>query len=392
MKFAYCVTPHIGGTYTVFRHLRQGLAPHGIDVRWLGVGTSVADMPDSEFGESIDAALPEEEQAETMIQILNAGGYDGVFINVLTARMQMNIARYLPRHLLRVMIVHNITPGTYVAAQAIRDHVHATVGVSKRCRTDLINLYHFLPKRTLTIENAVDARGMRGIERMASNRPGLRMVFLGRVEDASKGVMLLPALLDELPRDFTLTIAGDGPDLPRLKTRLARFADRVTYLGFVAPERISTVLLNHDALIMPSRFEGFGLTLVEAMAAGCVPVATMLSGVTDTIVTHGQTGFLFPLGDMRRAALIMAALTEQTVRTRMSNAARAVVLKDFTIERMGQRYAELIHTIKANPPAIAPVLPVSEWSIPRGLRAGLRTYLPVPVKNWVRGWRERHSA
>ena len=36
MKFAYFVRPHIGGTYTVFKQLRKGLAMHGIDVHWLG--------------------------------------------------------------------------------------------------------------------------------------------------------------------------------------------------------------------------------------------------------------------------------------------------------------------------------------------------------------------
>ena len=38
LKFAYFVLPHIGGTYTVYKSVRAGLATHDVEVRWLGVG------------------------------------------------------------------------------------------------------------------------------------------------------------------------------------------------------------------------------------------------------------------------------------------------------------------------------------------------------------------
>lgn len=45
MKLAYFVIPHIGGTYSVFKHLRKGLAAYDIDVRWLGVCKETYGLP-----------------------------------------------------------------------------------------------------------------------------------------------------------------------------------------------------------------------------------------------------------------------------------------------------------------------------------------------------------
>ncbi|MDX7324888.1 glycosyltransferase, partial [Providencia rettgeri] len=59
---------------------------------------------------------------------------------------------------------------------------------------------------------------------------------------------------------------------------------QATFLGAVHPEAVFDLLLRHDVLVMPSRFEGFGLTITEAMSAGCIPVVSRIRGVTDTIV------------------------------------------------------------------------------------------------------------
>jgi glycosyltransferase involved in cell wall biosynthesis len=396
LKFAYFGLPHIGGTYSVFKHLRSGLADFGVEVRWLGMGpwSAIEDptwQPDLSFGEIVDpqGSEPERHHAARLVNAIANGRFDGVFVNVLADRVQTNIVRYLPHNILRIMIVHSITPGTYAAARSIRDHVHASVGVSERCRRDLIAQFGFHADRTFAIPNAVDVAPFIALSRPPRPRHGLRVIYLGRVDDTPKGVFWLPKIMDALACSVTLTIAGNGPDLEALKRSLSRHTDRVTFLGSVAPDRIPELLAAYDVLVMPSRFEGFGLSIVEAMAAGCVPVASRIRLVTDTIIDHGENGFLFPVGDWGEAAVQIETLNRDPVLLdRMSKAARQKAQRGFDLGRTATEYSRLIESLGTDPPAIAAPLKIDNWSMPAGLRAGLRTYLPRPVKNWLRVLRE----
>ncbi|PRD51741.1 glycosyltransferase family 4 protein [Phyllobacterium myrsinacearum] len=397
MKFAYFVRPHIGGTYTVFRQLRAALAEKDIDVRWLGMASygvpcDAQWLPEFSYGSLVETpnGASERDQAEALAQALEEGQFDGIFINVLSDRIQTNIARYLPDRFLRIMIVHNITAGTYSAAGAIRDHVHATVGVSDRICSDLVRKLGFPADRTFAIPHAAGTSAVRQFKREPSPDDILRVIFLGRVEDASKGVLWLPDIFAHLPQSIHLTIAGDGPDLERLKSRMAPHQRQAAFLGAVHPEAVFDLLLRHDVLIMPSRFEGFGLTITEAMSAGCIPVVSRIRGVTDTIVDDGTNGFLFTIGNVREAAEIIGQIhsSPQTAHW-MSDAARCKADGTFTIGNMAERYDGVIRQITAHRPAIAPSLRIKDWAMPKGLRPGLRTFVPRPVKNWLRMMRER---
>jgi glycosyltransferase involved in cell wall biosynthesis len=193
----------------------------------------------------------------------------------------------------------------------------------------------------------------------------------------------------ELPGTIRLTVAGDGPDLLNLKRRFGS-DPRTQFLGTVASDDLPMVLSNHDVLIMPSRFEGFGLSLAEAMAAGCVPVASRIAGVTDAIVEHDNTGFLFPVGNWREAARYIRLFADRPdLLAAMSARARQRASQMFDAGRMAASYAKLITTLTANPPQIARPLLIEGWRYPSGMRSGLRTFLPAPIKNVLREARER---
>ncbi|MEO4001493.1 glycosyltransferase family 4 protein [Mesorhizobium sp. CAU 1732] len=397
MRFAYFVKPHMGGTFTLFSHLRKGLAAHGIEVEWIALedaGARPGLLPDDDAraGAFVACASTNDGfRAAAMMDALAQRRYDGVFVNVLADRVDMNLARYLPASMTRIMIVHNITPGTYGAARAIREHVHATVGVSERCRRDLVSAYGFDAKRTVAIPNAVDVEAVAMRARPPRSRDdGLRLLYLGRIEDASKGVFWLPDILSKTAEPMTLTVAGDGPDLTKLKARMTRFGDRARFAGSVAQADVPDLLLAHDVMIMPSRFEGFGLTIVEAMAAGCVPVVSHLAGVTDTIVQNGVTGLLFPIGERGIAAACIDELArDPALLDAMSVRSRERARRCFGLEQMADSYAALMRDVVTRKPPVPAALPLSQWAYPSGLRTGLRTYLPQNVKNWLRGARER---
>lgn len=400
IKFAYFGFPHIGGTWTVFTSLRSGLRVHGIEVRWLGVGPEAQAAYDNSHwvheradGVVIEPqATDEAAQGKALVEYLDhSGEFDGVFVNVLASRVQTNAIRYLNPRIKCIMIVHNITPGTYAAARVIRNHVHAAVGVSPRIRKDLVHQLGFDAMRTVAISNAVDFTAFANEKVPKPEGAPLRLLSLGRLSDTDKGVFWLPQILHHL-KDIPvqLTIVGDGPDRVELESRCLPFGNRVRFVGRVSPAEVPAVLAEHDVFLFPSRFEGLGLSLVEAMAAGCVPVATQIKDVTDFVVKHGKTGFLFPMGNTREAAAAVRQLADKPGRlSEMSAAARSQNPERFSIPIMAEQYVSLLGAVMKQSPAVSRKLSVIDWAYPSGLRAGLRSHLPDGLKNMLRLMRER---
>jgi glycosyltransferase involved in cell wall biosynthesis len=312
--------------------------------------------------------------------------------NVLGGALEANLVRYLPAELPRILIVHSISRATYKAARAVRDWVDATVAVSPRIRLDLIRHEGFRAGRVHVIPNSVAPD-------FAPRRPGnpaeLRVLSLGRVEHSSKGVNWLPEIvryaLDGGLR-IALTVAGDGPDLDRLKNDISRqgLAGHVRCLGFVPRVQVPALVRAHDVLLLPSIFEGLSISLLEAMAGGSVPVASRIRGVTDYAIAEGQTGLLFPIGDTRAAAASLVDLDRDRRRLcAMSEAARQAVRTRFTIEAEGAAFHRLIEQVCLAPRRLKQPLPIDRWRMPWRLRPGWLHRLPAPVKDALRVARER---
>ena len=295
--------------------------------------------------------------------------------------VEMNVARYLPPSVLRVMIVHTITPGSYTFCRGIRDHVHAAVCISPRQRDDLTRAHGFLPERTHVVPTGVDVARFREARR-PPRTPTLRLLSFGRIDDSTKSVFSLVPLMQRLANeDVRLTVAGEGHDLPELR--------RVTFAGRVEPVEVPKFLVGHDLFVMPSCTEGLGLALVEAMAAGCVPVASRIRGVTDFVVTEGRTGYLMDIADVAGMADAVRGLVHDRPRLeQLSAAAREDAISRFTIESMGAGYARVLNAIAASPPPIAPPLPEENWTYPRGFNPGYRRYIPQRLKDIVRRLQE----
>lgn len=384
----------------VFKSLRDGLAGRGISVKWLGVGPNAQaafNDPKWEGQRSSGAVVAgdvedEQTQARLLKDFLEGGGAEGIFVNVLAGRVETNLVRYLSPVIRRVMIVHSISPGTYAAAASIRDYVHAVVCVSPRIMRDLTRRMSFCIDRTFVIPNAIDITPYRSIQRHSTDAP-LRLLSLGRIVDADKGVYWLQDVMRQLNEfDVSLTVAGDGPDLPELGKRLARFQERVSFIGRVSPVDVPRVFADHDVFLFPSRFEGLGIALVEAMAAGCVPVSSRIKGVTDYVLEHGESGFLFEVGDMKKAAgFIKQLAVDRELLAKTSQSARETSLGRFTLSRMSEAYASVVDMATSSSHGLSPMLSMSQWRYPAGLKNGWRSYLPAGIKNKLRVWRERFS-
>jgi len=180
-----------------------------------------------------------------------------------------------------------------------------------------------VPRTTFRqVPNGVDvARFAAARDEVGATRvPGPpRIVFVGRLEPRKGALLLADAYLQllGLQPDATLTIVGDGPERAELERRLASVAGgQAQLLGRVTGPELARQLAMADVAVAPALGgESFGIVLLEAMAAGTAVVAADLAGYR-SVVTSGEDGILFPVGDVRQLVQALADLLAAPERRR----------------------------------------------------------------------------
>jgi glycosyltransferase involved in cell wall biosynthesis len=138
----------------------------------------------------------------------------------------------------------------------------------------------------------------------ASEARAFTVGYLGRLHEKKNVDELLRAIA-LLPEDFQLTIAGDGPEAERLEalSRQLGIIRRVRRVGFLAPERREEFLASLDVLVMPSRYEGFGIAALEAMFSRVPVIVSPTCGVAEILLRHDAGLIVEPSADRLAAAI-----------------------------------------------------------------------------------------
>lgn len=166
---------------------------------------------------------------------------------------------------------------------------HSVVAISEGVKRKIIEIGEVEAERCQVILNPTQ---------MLVKRPPpapsdrFRIGFVGRLEEVKNPLGLVGAvsLLRERGLDIVLTIVGDGSQRAILEAKVGSLglSDVVTLAGF--DPRPFERLTNVDLYVQPSKSEGFGLALVEAMSMG-IPVLATAVGGTPEIITHGKNGW-----------------------------------------------------------------------------------------------------
>lgn len=126
-------------------------------------------------------------------------------------------------------------------------------------------------------------------------------------------------------------------------------------LGYVHDdEKLATVYSASDLFLLPSLADNLPCTMMEAMSCG-TPVVAFAAGGIPECVEDGVTGRLVPTGDTAQfAQAILDLAKDETMRTRMGQAARVVVESRYSQEVIGNQYLRLFEELRAHPRRPAP--------------------------------------
>jgi len=195
------------------------------------------------------------------------------------------------------------------------------------------------------VPNAIDPAGLADRRRSYNTDRPLRLVYVGRLV-RTKGLFEVIEALKQLKhagREFQLSIAGGGPDQSGLiaASEEADLKDRVRFLGSVFAAEKSRLWLESDLFVLPSYMEGLPYSLLEAMAAGCVPIVTPVAAIPD-VMRHGEHGLFVPVKNPGALAGAVAALDDDREGLmRMAKAGRRRVLEQYTVARLADDFHKL---------------------------------------------------
>lgn len=226
--------------------------------------------------------------------------------------------------------------------------------------TELEAYRRFVPRQeVIALPNGIDCRPFAHIPTVVT-RPDdpLRLIYIGRIarEKGLYEALQAMRLALELGVDARLTVAGAGPEEPRLRRYAAALgiAQRTTFVGPVFGADKANLLAGADVMLLPSHAEGLPYALLEAMAAGVPVLATPVGAIPD-VVSSGTHGYLVPVRDGKSLAEALALLSGDREKLAwMSRACRRRVRAAYSIERLAAelavRYHELIHGLQVASP------------------------------------------
>lgn len=210
-------------------------------------------------------------------------------------------------------------------------------------RQSLIDVYGIDERRIVSMPNLIDLCRFDNpapLEPASSSPRPLTILIVSRLtpfKGVDVGIRALPLLCRP---DVRLRIVGSGRVEAELRQMAATLGvtDRVEFAGEVAPERIHHEYARADIFALPSRYEPFGIVLVEAMAAGLPVVASRTGGIPD-VLEGGNVGLLTPVGDEQAlAAALNTLLVNPELRARMGAAGRRRALHF----DLGRRITDLV--------------------------------------------------
>jgi glycosyltransferase involved in cell wall biosynthesis len=338
----------VGGMETFLMRLGRHLMDKGVEVEYLVTGwegrlhglVQEAGLTLREFYQY----APLSSRLSEFVRCVRRERYDVLFLN--HSEVGQAAIPFLPLRTTVIPIFHNDARDIYALGCRNAGGWNAAIGPSTGIIAELARR---VPNRpAFRIPYGVPMAVGRGSSEVSRFDGGIRLLYVGRIEEGQKGILLLPQILAGVIGNgiaARLTVIGSGPDEALLRQRFHDLGieQHVEHVGPVEPADSLAAMRTHDILLLPSNFEGLCISLLEAMMSGCVPIASYLSGVTDDAVVDGIGGRLVSRGSVHEFVTAVSELArDQAKLASMREQAISQATRKFSIEVMGEQYLRLI--------------------------------------------------
>lgn len=196
----------------------------------------------------------------------------------------------------------------------------------------------------ISVQNWIDTSNYVQLAKPTDKK--LRVLFLSWV-DKNKGIFDLieaVALLKDKYSNIHYDIAGNGAAMEACKQLVKKndLDGQFTFHSWVTGPRKYELLAKANIYILPSYFEGFPNSLMEAMASKCAVVSTKVGSIAD-LVQHEENGLLFDAGNVEALAGCLTDLFNNAdLREKMAQAAQQTVLNNNSIEFAIKRFEKIL--------------------------------------------------
>jgi glycosyltransferase involved in cell wall biosynthesis len=295
-----------GGAHTFLHKIFEGLNQKGIEVHFITKGTPIAktavniENAGAIFHNKIwKKSSLVEDAAPILADWLNKLKPD-VYVVSVSPDIGWVVLPYLSPSIATIAIGHNDINAFYEPAKHYSQFLTKVVGVSDEICKNYINKSDIRKEDVKWIPYGVETSETGPL---LQEKKTLSLVYSGRLEDTQKrasDIIRIILLLRKEKIDFNFKIIGDGPLLLKFKDELSSEIKEgiVELTGWLKGGEVIKHLRSADVFILTSAFEGFCISLVEAMANCCCPVVTDIASGNKELVKNDENGFVLPIGDV----------------------------------------------------------------------------------------------
>lgn len=197
-------------------------------------------------------------------------------------------------------------------------------------------------KKLYAIGNALSFEESFSVQKLSEKKNDV--LFVGRFDEISKRISFaIKAWHNVKKSDWNFKIVGFGKDEKIYRNLVSK--DNVKNLSFEGKQNPITYYTDAKIFIMTSSFEGWPMTLLEALQMGCVPIVMNSFGSLNDIIEHGCNGFIVKNGDIRGMSnAIQTLIDDDREWLRLSKNAIESSEK-FTLEKTAKKWKDLFYQI-----------------------------------------------
>ena len=273
-----------------------------------------------------------------LISLIKKGKYNIVHIHLFPANLFVSLASlFLPKNIKFIFSEHNIYNRRRsfkifkILDTFIYSRYYRIICASKQVQSALLEWLPNLQRKSVVISNAIPVSDLPNWSPVKK----YDVLFVGRLAKA-KGVDILIKAINILKEKYQIeiktAIVGKGYLEEELKGLVKELgtSKEIEFLG--VRKDIEKLMKSTKILVLPSRWEGLPLTMLEAMSSGAGIIATEVGGIPE-VIEHGKEGILIsPEDPTALAGAIAELLKDRELRVKLSVNAYKKVKEKYSIE------------------------------------------------------------